>query len=403
MRRRFVVSLAFLLFLIQGGRLWAAPHGGTVIGEGTAASCQTQDAANAFTNAVAAGGEVLFDCGPDPVVIEVNTNIAHLPVTVNGGGRITLSGENLRQLFYVTGGHLTLNDIALVDGNAAQGGAIYIDQGAAATLRHTFVTSNEASAEGGGIYNRGTLLLESTMMGSNIAGLHGGGIFNNGGTVTLLDSYLISNQTPAGSGGAVYTVNGQLTMNRTAVRSSVTSNQGAVFAAGATEIVNSTFSNNRALEGGALFAVANVTILNATFYENLAEHGGAIWREISSTTTLRNSIVAGSRTMDGATTSLNCDGPTLTSLGRNIIGDATCVASPSVVGDLHNTDPQLGVWFGSPLRGHVPAATSPAVDYALGCPATDQRGYPRPIGAGCDVGSIERGSVVFLPAFVGGG
>ena len=33
-----------------------------------------------------------------------------------------------------------------------------------------------------------------------------------------------------------------------------------------------------------------------------------------------------------------------------------------------------------------------AVDAAVGaCPATDQRGVARPLGAGCDVGSVEQG------------
>ena len=67
------------------------------------------------------------------------------------------------------------------------------------------------------------------------------------------------------------------------------------------------------------------------------------------------------------------------------------------MGDLLAADAKLGVWFGPPLRGYIPAADSPALDYAQACPATDQRGYPRPLGAGCDVGAIERGALVFLP------
>lgn len=43
---------------------------------------------------------------------------------------------------------------------------------------------------------------------------------------------------------------------------------------------------------------------------------------------------------------------------------------------------------------YVPAPTSPAVDNADSdyCLATDQRGYPRPFGAGCDVGATEVGA-----------
>ena len=70
------------------------------MGTGTASSCTSA----AVVKAVAAGGTITFDCGPDPVTIEmlqtakvVNTN----PVTViDGGGRVTLSGRGKRRVLY---------------------------------------------------------------------------------------------------------------------------------------------------------------------------------------------------------------------------------------------------------------------------------------------------------------
>ena len=43
---------------------------------------------------------------------------------------------------------------------------------------------------------------------------------------------------------------------------------------------------------------------------------------------------------------------------------------------------------------YVPGASSPAVDGAdpAFCLDTEQRGYQRPFGAGCDVGAVERGA-----------
>lgn len=72
-----------------------------VIGNGTAASCTSNAASNAFTNAVQAGGTVTFNCGPNPVTMVVNTSVVDKKVTVSGGGLITLDGENLRQIFLV--------------------------------------------------------------------------------------------------------------------------------------------------------------------------------------------------------------------------------------------------------------------------------------------------------------
>lgn len=435
--RRFLVAPAAIML---AALITAPAHANATIGDGTPGSCTTEAAANAFDSAVAAGGVINFNCGPNPVTIIVNTNVTDKTVVVNGGGLVTLSGDQKRQIFYVLGGgNLTLNDLNLIDGDAFQGGGIYVDSAAQATINRSFLTSNRASGAGGGVYNKGTLVIDSSsldrnratgaggtiyndggtvtindsylissqaqngggvynkgalvinssLLGSNQATVNGGAIYNDGGAVTINDSYLISSQ--AQNGGGVYTVNGQLTIQRTGIRSSLVGvNGGGLYIAGPTAITNSTFSNNTANSGGGLYSTANTTVLNATFNENRANLGGAIFR-IGGTFTIKNTIVAG----DGS--SLNCDGPTLESQGRNIVSDNSCVSNPSSVGDLLSTDPKLGVWFGAPLRGYIPNADSPALDYAQGCPSVDQRGSPRPIGAGCDVGAIERDLYLYLP------
>lgn len=401
------MSKRLLVFWVR--QLWVAPaaimlailvvtpaYAGVVIGAGTPGSCMTETAANALSSGVAAGGEISFNCGPNPVTIVVNTNATDQTVVVNGGGLVTLSGNRERQIFFVFGsGNLTLNDLILIDGDASQGGGVYVDSLASATINRSFLTSNIASSGGGGVYNRGTLTINSSSLGSNQTTGAGGAIYNNGGTVTINDSYLISNQ--AQNGGGVFTANGQLTIQRTGIRSSIVgANGGGLYIAGPTEITNSTFSNNKANGGGGLYSTANTTVLNATFNENRADLGGAIFRS-SGAFSVKNTILAGSLDTNGSGPSLNCDGTTLTTQGRNIVGDNSCVPNPSSVGDLLSTDPKLGVWFGAPQRGYILNADSPAIDYALGCPAVDQRGSPRPIGAGCDVGAIERGAVVYLP------
>jgi len=388
---RIVAAVALLVLLLPATALADA-----VIGTGTPASCESEQGANALSSAVAAGGTITFHCGPAMVTIPANTNATDKTVVVNGGGTVTLSGTDLRQIFFVFGsGHVTLNDLVLIDGDASQGGAIYVDTQAHVTLNRSFVTSNRANSQGAGIYNKGTVTITSTTLGSNIALGNGGAIYNNGGTVTIDDSYLVSNQ--AQNGGAIYSSGGQVMLQRSAVRSSVISNDGGgVYAAGAVTISNVTFSNNRAARGGGLFTAANTTVINVTFNENRANLGGAIYHQ-AATTSVQNTILAGSLETTGNTPSLNCDGPTLTTQGRNIVSDNSCVPNPSSSGDLLGTDPKLGIWLGSLLHGYIPAAESPAIDFAQGCPANDQRNFPRPLGDGCDVGAIERGELLSLP------
>lgn len=227
-------------------------------------------------------------------------------------------------------------------------------------------------------------------------------VFGNG-NLTLNDLELYDGNF--GQGGGIFvgptarvTINrGQLTSQRTGIRGSIVgANGGGLYIAGPTTITNSTFSNNTANNGGGLYSTANTTVLNATFNENRANLGGAIFRS-GDLFSVKNTILAGSKERNSEAPSLNCDGPTLESQGRNIVSDNSCVSNPSSVGDLLSTDPKLGVWFGAPLRGYIPNADSPALDYAQGCPAVDQRGSPRPIGAGCDVGAIERDLYLYLP------
>ena len=76
-------------------------HPTRVIGNGTPASC-TSDAVVA---AVAAGGIITFDCGPDPVTITMTATAkvrnANGPrIVLDGGGKVTLSGGGQRRILY---------------------------------------------------------------------------------------------------------------------------------------------------------------------------------------------------------------------------------------------------------------------------------------------------------------
>ncbi|MGD8464393.1 MAG: choice-of-anchor Q domain-containing protein [Anaerolineae bacterium] len=408
---RRIISFLFAALLVSGlapaanlSSAAAPAAAATVIGSGTAASCLTEAARNALSDAVAAGGTITFDCGPDPVIMPVNTNVTNQTVVVDGGNRVTLSGENLRQIFFVYGnGDLTLRNIALIDGAGFDGAALSVsDSTAKATIQNSFLTSNDAGSQfGGAIFNQGTLTIEHSTVGSNITTQYGGGIFNNGVALTIVDSTLISNQ--AGDGGAIFHVGGSLLIERSAIRSNIATNYGGGLHidVGTAAVANSTFYDNRAAGGGGIYMNGDqLTITNATFNRNRADIGGALWN-VSNQTTVQNTILAHSRTTNDTADSLNCDGPSLTSLGRNIVSDNTCVPNPSTVGDLLSTDPKLQPFHadnGGPTRNFMLLPDSPAIDYGLDCPDTDQRGYSRPIGPACDVGAVEYGWLVFLPA-----
>jgi hypothetical protein len=72
----------------------------TVVGTGSPESCTS----DAFVAAVAAGGVVTFDCGPDPVTIALSAtarvyNDTGPDVVIDGGGLVTLDGGGRRILY----------------------------------------------------------------------------------------------------------------------------------------------------------------------------------------------------------------------------------------------------------------------------------------------------------------
>ncbi len=134
-----------------------------------------------------------------------------------------------------------------------------------------------------------------------------------------------------------------------------------------------------------LLRITNCTIAHGTSSGNyFTTAPGGIW---AGGTVVLNTLLA-SNAPGG-----NCSG-TLRDLGHNLSSDGTCgFTRPS---SLNNTDPRIGPLAdtgGGTLT--IPLLVgSPAID--AGDPstglATDQRGYPRPIGAGVDIGAFEFGS-----------
>jgi predicted outer membrane repeat protein len=404
MLRKLLVLLIAVLMLtpLASAATERLNNGLTVIGAGTAASCTNESAANAFSNAVAAGGAINFNCGPNPVTIIVNTNVTDKTVVVDGGGLITLSGENLRQIFLVMGsGDLTLRNLTLRDGNGFSGAAISISSAQAkASLTDCFLTGNDSgNTDGGAIYNGGVLTVTHSILSNNHSNKAGGAIYSKNGTVAIHTTTFTGNQ--AFTGGAVNSRESALRIEQSLFSQNIANNLGGGLYndLSTTYITNTTFYENRALGGGGIYARGNyIKLTNATLFRNYADTGGAIWR-FSGGAESRNSIFVRSRSTADAYDSLNCDGPTMTTLGRNIVGDGTCFPNPSGVDKMLTNarmEPALAD-NGGPTLTLMPFSNSPALGYAQFCPPVDQRGAPRPIGTGCDSGAVEYGTLFYIP------
>jgi hypothetical protein len=250
----------------------AAPTGG-VVGTGTPASC-TEAALNAR---LAGGGTVTFNCGATPYTITLTSSkTITANTTIDGGGKITLSGSGTTRIFLVNPGiRLTLNNLNVANGSSVAGGCIAVALG---TLNATQTTVHNCvgrpAGNGGAIYGFGAIIaLTDTSLLNNVVENSGGGLYLYGGQATLNKVSVLNNTanyTYTGSGGGLYiTATAQVTINNSQISNNhigYTGQGGGLYAFTSTlKLYNTAVNNNRAdnaADGGGLYVEHGSVLLS---------------------------------------------------------------------------------------------------------------------------------------------
>ena len=235
----------------------------TVVGTGTPASCTGA----AFIDAVAKGGVITFDCGPEPVTLTLDRtakvfNDKGPEIVIDGKGLVTLSGGGKHRILYMntcdqkqvwTTSHcqnqdhprLTLQNLTFVDASSKAetefdgGGAVWVRGGRVKVINSRFFSN--ACADVGPDVGGGALRVFSQYEGrpvyvvnTTFGGKEGyGGVCSNGGGIssigvswTVINSLFSHNRaignganparpgTPGGgSGGAIYNDGNTMTLS----------------------------------------------------------------------------------------------------------------------------------------------------------------------------------------------
>jgi hypothetical protein len=240
--------LVLLLCLFMPGR--ALAQGTTVVGDGTPASCS----AAALSSAIDGGGAITFNCGAEAVTIAGGPYTVAGAVTIDGGGLVTLSGENAHRHFVVTvEGSLRLANLTLAGGSAVEGGGSIHSEGAlildTVTVRNNQTTGVDSG--GGAIVNLGgTLTIFGSNIDDNAAAYTGGAILQSDGVTVIEDSVIDGNRAPVF--GAIDST-GDLTIRNTMLRGNqATAGDGGAVGviAGTARIEESLIEGNFAGGGG---------------------------------------------------------------------------------------------------------------------------------------------------------
>jgi CSLREA domain-containing protein len=402
-----------------------APYQGCPAGDADAAGPDSiQLDAQPYVLSLAGAGEASGLTG------DLDTGVQSLRVVGRGAAVTAIDANRIDRAFDVpAGASLALEDLTVRNGLTPTGdpgeeGGGVLSQGALSVLRVTFVANVAGDGSSGAVFVGG--------------GGSGGAISSRPGnsgapSLTVSDSSFIGNR--AGNGG-----------NYTGAGSSnggVGGRGGALeVQGGLASISGSTFDGNLAGEGGdgagmaplnsggqggdggAIYvAYTEMTVTTSTFASNRAGAGGltggdpaaparggiggAWFADSSSTTSAAWSTFAG-----------NLRGPnTIASAANGVFGgrvEASILADaapaclnvtagplrnvalpgdPSCPGPRLDGDPALGPLAanGGPTQTLLPGPASAAIDALAGaaCPATDQRGLPRPARGGCDAGAVE--------------
>ena len=171
-------------------------------------------------------------------------------------------------------------DVLTVDGG--RGYCLFtVDKGATVEISGLSLAKGNndspvADDDGGGIFNNGTLTIDSCTLSGNDAGESGGGIFN-AGTLTVSNSMFVNNLAANGEGGALSNA-GTMTVSNCILSGNATDDAGggAIYNSGTLTISGSTLSGNAgAFFGGAIDNTGNLTVSNSTLTGNSATLGGS--------------------------------------------------------------------------------------------------------------------------------
>lgn len=295
------------------------------VGNGDPASCTEA----ALRSALAAGGLVTFNCGPNPVTITISEDLVIDKATeIDGGGPhqgglITLSGGGTTRVLRVRRVNFTMRNLTIRDGKElsadGRGSGLYSEGFNTVRISNSRFEDNDGTSgfkEGGAgaiyMHNGGALIIEDSAFVGN-RGITGGAIYSLLSSLTVVNSTFVANDaTPGGRaasgydgrfgfGGAIYTDGASYPANNSTggqviIRDSIFQDNralgqgGAVFsfvyAPDSVTISGSTFRSNRvdlntggyAIGGALRHGGGPLTLSDSTFVENRARTGGgALW------------------------------------------------------------------------------------------------------------------------------
>ncbi len=187
------------------GGAGVAVSGGTFILDNTASinECNAAYGAAVYVGA----GSSLFEMRGGTVYNNAVQNYWECGVIYNAGGTVRISGGKITDnvisgngTIYLSSGKCVLEGGEITGNKARYGGGVYIRSAANVWMSNTQISNNQATINGGAIYNEGQLnIFEGTKITGNQA-VMGGAIYQITGKIKMAGGNVTGNQAEKGGG-----------------------------------------------------------------------------------------------------------------------------------------------------------------------------------------------------------
>jgi hypothetical protein len=240
------------------------------------------------------------------------TDPAGVRILGPGASSLTVSGANAVQVFNVaSGADLTLDGVTVADGanlaSSADGGGVY--NAGTLTITNSTLSGNRTGPGGlcpayvdggGGIFNSGTLTISNSDLTGNRGNCYGAAIFNSG-FATVIDTTLSGNGSTTAipiQGGGIANTGTLWVIHSTVSGNAANQFGGGIVNSGAATVLDSIVSGNKTgNEGGVgINNLGTLTVLHSTISDNLGgleSDGGGIRN--AGTATVSSSTLSGNR------------------------------------------------------------------------------------------------------------
>lgn len=229
------------------------------------------------------------------VTLEANQSLAISDLTVTSTSTTTQTGlrdygSALLARNQTAGGEVTLDNVSVIGGSAAWGGAVYVQRDIRLYVQDSYFKDNYASDKGGAIIHYGgstddTFIVTNSTFVGNDAIDWGGAVGAKGARPVFTDDTFIDNYG-GDYGGAIYGANDVFVTGSTFTGNDALEMGGGVYASDSAYVYHSYFADNTAVGtgGGAVVAYdAYLTVEDSDFVGNYAYAGGALYNEAPDT------------------------------------------------------------------------------------------------------------------------